>query len=95
MISGNKDEVVWACGHQSFKMNEYEDGPTCKDDENIIFVWAKDAGRLDLPQDVVFELKGGSELVLAIHYKGLQNGSLDETPGIVFIEIFTNVIYEK
>ena len=47
-----------------------------------MYVWAKNASRLDLPEDVGFQLKGGSYLVLALHYKGVQNLPPSVTPGI-------------
>lgn len=47
-----------------------------------MYVWAKNASRLDLPNDVGFELKGGSHLVLALHYKGVPNLPKSVTPGV-------------
>jgi len=55
------------------------------DDEKMLYVWAKNASRLDLPEDVGFYLKGGSHLVLALHYKGASSFPPTVTPGVKVI----------
>lgn len=62
--------------------NEYEDGPPCMTEENMLYVWAKNATRLDLPEDVGFYLPGGSHLVLALHYKDVSRLPPTITPGV-------------
>jgi hypothetical protein len=62
--------------------NEYEYGPDCLTDEQMLYVWAKNASRLDLPEGVGFHLKGGSHLVLSLHYKGASNLPKSVTPGV-------------
>jgi hypothetical protein len=76
------NEEIWACGPQPFNVTQYEDGPVCHGEESIMYVWAKNATRLDLPNDVGFELKAGSHLVLALHYKGNPGLPASITPGI-------------
>jgi len=49
MVSGMPQEKVWACGVEPFNVTQYPDGQVCLAEENIIFVWAKNASRLDLP----------------------------------------------
>lgn len=63
-------------------MTQYKDGTTCVAEEQIIYVWAKNATRLDLPKGVGFKLKGGSHLLLGLHYKGTPNTPKQVVPGI-------------
>ena len=62
--------------------NEYEYGPDCLTEERMLYVWAKNASRLDLPEGVGFYLKGGSHIVLSLHYKGVSDLPKSVTPGV-------------
>lgn len=75
-------ETIWACGPEPFNVTQYKEGTTCVEEEQIIYVWAKNATRLDLPRGVGFKLKGGSHLLLGLHYKGTQDASKEIVPGI-------------
>lgn len=61
----------WNCGEMA---NGAPAGPTfppCKKDTQIIYAWARDAPKLDLPTDVGFKVGGDSlikYLVLQVHY---------------------------
>jgi len=76
------NEEIWACGPQPFNVTQYKDGPVCHGEESILWVWAKNATRLDLPKDVGFQLKAGSHLILALHYKGVPDLPPSVTPGV-------------
>ena len=79
---GVRTDNVWACGEEPIPTGEYEYGPDCLTDEKMLYVWAKNASRLDLPEDVGFHLKGGSHIVLSLHYKGVSNLPKNVTPGV-------------
>lgn len=51
-------------------------------EEKTIYVWAKNASKLDLPDDVGFHLPGGSHIVLALHYKDVGHIPKEIVPGI-------------
>ena len=51
-------------------------------EEKTIYVWAKNASKLELPEDVGFHLAGGSHIILALHYKNPANMPKDTVPGI-------------
>lgn len=51
-------------------------------EEITIYVWAKNASKLELPNDVGFHLAGGSHVILALHYKNPGNLPKDVVPGI-------------
>ena len=65
-----KNEEVWACGPEGNPLpDQYAWGPPCSTEEITIYVWAKNATKLELPDDVSFRLKASSHIVLALHYK--------------------------
>ena len=81
-IAGIRTENVWVCGENPIPHSEYEYGPDCLTEEQMLYVWAKNASRLDLPEDVGFYLKGGSHIVLSLHYKGASSLPKSVTPGV-------------
>ena len=59
-IVGVRHEEVWVCGPESNPFpNEYSWGPPCMTEEKTIYVWAKNASKLELPEDVSFHLAPG------------------------------------
>ena len=82
-IVGVRHEEVWVCGPESNPFpNEYSWGPPCMTEEKTIYVWAKNASKLELPEDVSFHLAPGSHIILALHYKNPGNTPKEITPGI-------------
>ena len=78
-----RTEEAWVCGPEGNPFEkEYKWGPPCMTEEKTIYVWAKNASKLELPDDVGFHLPGGSHIVLALHYKNPGNLPKDITPGI-------------
>jgi hypothetical protein len=78
-----KNEEVWACGSEGNPFpDKYAWGPPCSTEEKTIYVWAKNASKLELPDDVSFRLNPSSHIVLALHYKNPGNLPPDITPGI-------------
>ncbi len=78
-----KKEKVWVCGPEGNPFpKEYAWGPPCSTEEKTIYVWAKNASKLVLPEDVGFQLAPGSHIILALHYKNPGNTPKDITPGI-------------
>jgi hypothetical protein len=80
---GVRTEEAWVCGPEGNPFPEdYLWGPPCMTEEKTIYVWAKNASKLELPDDVGFYLSGGSHIVLALHYKNPENLPKDVVPGI-------------
>ena len=78
-----RKEEVWACGPEGNPFpNDYAWGPPCLTEEKTIYIWAKNASKLELPKDVGFHLPAGSHIVFALHYKNLGNVPKEMTPGI-------------
>ncbi len=78
-----KNEKVWVCGPEGNPFpNEYAWGPPCMTEEKTIYVWAKNASKLELPEDVSFHLAPSSHIILALHYKNPGNTPKEITPGI-------------
>lgn len=82
-------QKIWNCGEMSFSDDQteqiYETGPTCSRGSTIIFAWALDAEKTELPKDVAFKVGGSTSiqyLVLQVHYSNLekfQNGETDRS----------------
>lgn len=71
---GSKN-AVWNCGEMASKDTQYGSGPTCKSSPSILYAWAMDAPKLDLPKGVAFKVGGDSDvqyLVMQIHYKNVE-----------------------
>ena len=64
-LTGVRTDNVWACGPEPLPTNEYEYGPDCMTGEKMLYVWAKNASRLDLPDDVGFPLPGKKKLIFS------------------------------
>jgi hypothetical protein len=53
---------------------KYETGPTCASGSTIIYAWALDADKTELPKDVAFKIGGETSikyLVLQVHYANI------------------------
>ena len=80
---GVRTEEAWVCGPGDNPFpNQYASGPPCMTEEKTIYVWAKNASKLELPEDVGFHLPAGSHIVMNLHYKDLGNIPTEVTPGI-------------
>ncbi|CAH1795941.1 unnamed protein product [Owenia fusiformis] len=74
---GAADESVWNCGEMEAKekSNDYPSAPVCKSGTKILYAWAMDAPKLNLPKDVGFKVGGDSAikyLVVQVHYKNVE-----------------------
>ncbi|CAF3136690.1 unnamed protein product [Rotaria socialis] len=79
-------EKIWNCGEMSFaddsSAQNYKSAPTCASGSSIIYAWALDAEKTELPQDVAFKLGGSTPikyLVLQVHYANLDKFKAGET----------------
>ncbi|UJR07751.1 hypothetical protein I4U23_012035 [Adineta vaga] len=77
---------VWNCGEMSRtnepSSNNYETGPTCASGSTIIYAWAMDADKTELPKDVAFKIGGSTSikyLVLQVHYARIDKFKAGET----------------
>lgn len=64
------DEEVWDCGEMSNGESHYQ-RPSCAGQPDIIYAWARNAPKLDLPKGVGFRVGGSTRrqyLVLQVHY---------------------------
>lgn len=67
--------AVWNCGEMANNedkgVNYYPKGSICGGSSEIIYAWAMDAPKLQLPEGVGFMVGGGTDinyLVLQVHY---------------------------
>jgi peptidylglycine monooxygenase len=70
------EEEVWDCGEMSTEKGRYKRSPTCTSQPDIIYAWARNAPKLDLPKGVGFRVGGGTRnryLVLQVHYMHAMN----------------------
>ncbi|XP_033225121.1 peptidylglycine alpha-hydroxylating monooxygenase [Belonocnema kinseyi] len=79
---------VWMCGEmakQSIKSGGLTSASPCGADSQIIYAWARDAPKLNLPNNVGFKVGGDSPiqyLVLQVHYahiEAFEDGSTDDS----------------
>uniref|UniRef100_A0A1B6C5R3 peptidylglycine monooxygenase n=1 Tax=Clastoptera arizonana TaxID=38151 RepID=A0A1B6C5R3_9HEMI len=76
---------VWNCGEMSSSDMDEDSGSPCGSGSQIIYAWARDAPKLELPKDVGFEVGGDSPiqyLVLQVHYghvEKFKDGSTDNS----------------
>ncbi|EZA57297.1 Peptidylglycine alpha-hydroxylating monooxygenase [Ooceraea biroi] len=62
---------VWNCGEMANPGNKRNIAPPCSEGTQIIYAWARDAPKLDLPNGVGFKVGGDSPIqyiVLQVHY---------------------------
>lgn len=73
--SPGSDQAVWNCGEMHAPADSaLGSAPPCSGGSQIIYAWAKDAPRLDLPEGVGFRVGKDSDikyLVLQVHYAAL------------------------
>ncbi|XP_018055398.1 PREDICTED: peptidylglycine alpha-hydroxylating monooxygenase [Atta colombica] len=62
---------IWNCGEMANAGHLADTAPACKEGTQIIYAWARDAPKLDLPEGVGFKVGGDSPIkyiVLQVHY---------------------------
>ncbi|BFY98917.1 hypothetical protein BsWGS_01957 [Bradybaena similaris] len=88
-VPGAPPGEVWDCGEMSVTSSSYKHGAICQEGSSILYAWAMEAPRLNLPEDVSFEVGQDTPikyLVLQVHYKNVtkflspQNG--DDSSGL-------------
>ncbi|KAK0425057.1 hypothetical protein QR680_009008 [Steinernema hermaphroditum] len=65
------EQPVWDCGEMTQTEADYLKASVCGEKPNILYAWAKDAPKLELPKGVGFKLAGDTNirhLVLQVHY---------------------------
>ncbi|TKR93631.1 hypothetical protein L596_008047 [Steinernema carpocapsae] len=65
------EQAVWDCGEMSQTENDYQKASVCAEKPSILYAWAKDAPKLELPKGVGFKISGQTNirhLVLQVHY---------------------------
>ncbi|XP_071449206.1 peptidylglycine alpha-hydroxylating monooxygenase [Hetaerina americana] len=78
-------EAVWNCGEMVSSVYEMKASSPCRVGSQVIYAWARDAPKLDLPEGVGFRVGGDSPiqyLVLQIHYAHIdkfKDGSTDNS----------------
>ncbi|CAF1422441.1 unnamed protein product [Adineta steineri] len=82
---GSSDKI-WNCGEMSHSNDHsgqnYATGPTCASGSTIIYAWALDADKTELPKDVAFKVGGATSikyLVLQVHYANIDKFEAGET----------------
>jgi len=80
------DEKIWNCGEMASSSDSsaqnYGTGPTCKSGSAIIYAWALDADKTELPKDVAFKVGGSTSikyLVLQVHYANIDKFTAGKT----------------
>lgn len=90
---GGGNKPLWNCGEMSQGENDEDSGSPCEagSHSQIIYAWARDAPRLNLPEGVGFKVGKNSPikyLVLQVHYMhGFEEGRTDDSG--VFIHYTT------
>ncbi|CAF0944718.1 unnamed protein product [Rotaria sordida] len=71
-------QKIWNCGEMAYSNDSskksYETGPTCASGATIIYAWALDADKTELPKDVAFKVGVSTPikyLVLQVHYANI------------------------
>lgn len=77
------EKKIWNCGEMS-KTNDksYETAPVCGSGQTIIYAWALDADKTELPKDVAFKIGGSTSvkhLVLQVHYANIDKFKAGKT----------------
>jgi len=81
LLFGCKDpgqrETLFSCGEMGRVMEGTKQAAPCRTGQQIIYAWAKNAPKLDLPPDVGFKVGGPDTdikfLVLQVHYASVDN----------------------
>ncbi|GMT36345.1 hypothetical protein PFISCL1PPCAC_27642, partial [Pristionchus fissidentatus] len=79
------DEVVWDCGEMSAGSSTGMDrAPPCAAKPTILYAWAHDAPKLELPKDVAFKVGGDKSkikhVVMQVHY--MEDGEKEDESGV-------------
>lgn len=67
---------VWNCGEMMSNTHKQDTASPCNEGTQIIYAWARDAPKLDLPHGVGFKVGGDSSIqyiVLQIHYSHIEH----------------------
>ncbi|KAI4488885.1 PREDICTED: peptidylglycine alpha-hydroxylating monooxygenase [Polistes canadensis] len=79
-------KTVWDCGEMAQSLNgQHETAVPCSEGSQILYAWARDAPRLNLPEGVGFKVGGDSPIkyiVLQVHYAHIdrfKDGSTDDS----------------
>ncbi|XP_013085503.2 peptidylglycine alpha-hydroxylating monooxygenase-like [Biomphalaria glabrata] len=73
-VPGGDVDEVWNCGEMNSHSTKYRSGSVCAEGSNIIYAWAMDAPKLNLPEDVSFDVGQDTPikyLVVQVHYKNV------------------------
>jgi len=80
------NKKIWNCGEMAYPDDDsaqnYENGPTCASGSSIIYAWAMDADKTELPKDVAFKVGGSTSikyLVLQVHYSNIDKFQAGES----------------
>jgi len=80
------DKKIWNCGEMANSdddtSQEYQTGPVCASGSTIVYAWAMDADKTELPKDVAFKVGGSTPikyLVLQVHYANIDKFKAGET----------------
>jgi len=70
-------ETLFSCGEMGRVLQGTKQAAPCRSGQQILYAWAKNAPRLDLPRDVGFKVGGPKAeikfLVLQVHYASVDN----------------------
>ncbi|XP_011691064.1 PREDICTED: peptidylglycine alpha-hydroxylating monooxygenase-like [Wasmannia auropunctata] len=78
-------KLVWECGQQLNPNNKIDNPPPCAKGAQVIYGWARDAPKFNLPEGVGFKIGGDSPIqyiVLQLHYahvEGFKDGRTDDS----------------
>lgn len=70
------EDVVWDCGEMSTNKGKYQHSPTCSSQPDILYAWARNAPKLELPKGAGFRVGGETRnkyIVLQVHYMHSMN----------------------
>lgn len=96
------DQKIWNCGEMAASQGDvtskYPSGNVCGSASSIIYAWALDAQKMELPKDVAFKLGGSTQikyLVLQVHYANIDKFKAGETDRSGLILTTTNIPTSK
>ncbi|CAF1189147.1 unnamed protein product [Adineta steineri] len=83
---------IWNCGEmantETSSSQKYETGPICASGSTIIYAWAMDANKTELPKDVAFKIGASTPikyLVLQVHFANIDKFKAGETDRSGFV----------